>query len=206
MKLDVLDIKGKSVEKLDFNEKHFEVTPNMTMLSQYIRVFQTNQRQGTVKTKTRAEVSGGGKKPWKQKGTGRARHGSSRSPIWAKGGVAHGPKPRDWNLTFPRSFSNKTLVMALALKHKGNYLTLMENFDVKAPKTAFFADIVKHLNLKGKTLVVLNKKNVNLIKSAANIKNLKVALNDNINTFDILTSKNVLFEKDAFLAVQKRFK
>ena len=114
MKLDVFDIKAKKVEQVELSDEVFGRKPNLDLLTQYVRVFLSNRRQGTSSTKTRGEVSGGGKKPWKQKGLGRARHGSSRSPLWRKGGITHGPKPKSWILSLPKKMVRALVLSALS--------------------------------------------------------------------------------------------
>jgi large subunit ribosomal protein L4 len=133
MKIDLIDIKGNSTKKIELDSSVFGIVPNANSLVQYLRVFSTNQRQGTSKTKNRREVSGGGRKPWKQKHTGRSRQGSIRSPIWVHGGVAHGPLPKDWTLKVTKDISKQAMRAALSEKMLNNCLFVMEKVELEKP-------------------------------------------------------------------------
>src|SRR3989344_2069599 len=147
MKIDVLDIKGKKVDEITLKKEIFGIEPNETVLAQYVRVYRTNQRQGTSSTLNRGEVSGGGKKPWKQKGTGRARVGSTRNPIWVHGGVAHGPKPKDWTLKLPKKVKRLALISALSSAVEKKKLTVLDKIEIESPKSKLVSEIVKNLDL-----------------------------------------------------------
>ena len=205
MKLDVLDNKGKSVEKIEVSDLVFGAEPNTTVMAQYLRVFNANQRQGTSSSKDRSQVRGGGRKPWAQKGTGRARAGSIRSPIWVGGGVAHGPKPKSWNLSLPKKLRKTAIVSALSLKASKGQVMVLNDLSMKAPKTKEIAELLKTLKLRGKTLLVLDKRDVNILKSASNIEKLNVSLSENLNGFDLVATQDVLFLKNAVVAVSEKY-
>lgn len=205
MKIDVFDKKGKSVEKMELDKNVFGVEPNQTLLSQYVRVFRANQRQGTSSTKERSEVRGGGRKPWRQKGTGRARHGSIRSPLWVGGGIAHGPRPKSWNLSLPKRMKRAAIVSALSLKQSKNQVKVLKNLTMKEPKTKEVVEILKNLKLRGKTLLVLDKNDANIVKSARNIEKLSVSLGENLNGYDLISNQDVLFLKDAVIKLQEKY-
>ncbi|MBT6401649.1 50S ribosomal protein L4 [candidate division WWE3 bacterium] len=205
MKLDVLDNKGKSVEKIEVSDLVFGAEPNTTVMAQYLRVFNANQRQGTSSSKDRSQVRGGGRKPWAQKGTGRARAGSIRSPIWVGGGVAHGPKPKSWNLSLPKKLRKTAIVSALSLKASKGQVMVLNDLSMKAPKTKEIAELLKTLKLRGKTLLVLDKSDVNILKSASNIEKLNVSLSENLNGFDLVATQDVLFLKNAVVAVSEKY-
>ena len=205
MKVDVFDKTGKSVEKIELSESVFGVKPNEALLSQYLRILDSNQRQGTSATKTRGEVSGGGRKPWRQKGTGRARHGSIRSPIWVGGGISHGPQPKDWSLTFPKKMKRQAVVSALSLKQENKQLKVLNDLSFKKPKTKEMVEILENLKLRGKTLLVVTKSDENILKSTRNIAGLTVSLSENLNGYDLLKNANVLFVKDAIGKVQDKY-
>ncbi|OGC47268.1 50S ribosomal protein L4 [candidate division WWE3 bacterium RIFCSPHIGHO2_01_FULL_42_13] len=205
MKIDVFDKNGKSVEKMELDESVFGAEPNRALLAQYLRIFDTNQRQGTSSTKTRAEVRGGGRKPWRQKGTGRARHGSIRSPIWVGGGISHGPQPKDWSLSFPKKMKKVAIVSALSLKQAKKQLKVLDILSFKKPKTKEMTEILGNLELRGRTLLVINKADENILKSTRNIKLLTVSTGETLNGHDLLKNTHVLFLKDAISKVQERY-
>jgi len=206
MKTDVFDKSGKKVESIELEEMVFDAKPNTALVSQYLRVFSINQYQGTSSAKTRGEVSGGGKKPWRQKGTGRARHGSIRSPIWRHGGVVHGPRPGKKYLTIPKKMRRLALVSILSDKFKNGRIKVLDGIEIKKPNTKSVFSILENLKLEGSVLFVLSEKDPNVLKSVSNLKNVKVALSDNLNGYDLLSAKNIVFIKDAVLKVQGKYK
>lgn len=206
MKINVLDKNGKTVEEMSLSKEVFGVVPNKPLLAQYIRVFRANQRQGTSSIKTRGEVSGGGKKPWKQKGTGRARVGSSRNPLWVHGGISHGPKPKDWGLKLPKKMRRAAIVSALSSKQLLSKITILDNLELKETKTKLLSNILDNLKLFGSVVLILDKKNDLVKKSAGNLNNLNLSLVENLNAYDILSANNVLFLKDAVLNLEKKYK
>ncbi len=205
MKYDVLDTKGNKIEQMELSDSLFAVPMNKDIVAQYIRVFSANQRQGTSSTKTRGDVSGGGKKPWRQKGTGRARVGSSRNPLWRHGGVAHGPSPKDWSLSMPQKMRQKALAVSLSNKITTKDLTVLTDIKMEKPKTKAFLEILKALDITKKVLLVVSKSDVNVVKSTQNLKNVKLALADNLNAYDLVKTKKVMFLKDAVLELQNKY-
>jgi large subunit ribosomal protein L4 len=205
MKVNVLDTKGNILEELNLSDKVFGVEPNKEILKQYIRVYLANQRQGTSSTKTKAEVSGGGKKPWAQKGTGRARQGSIRSPQWRHGGVAHGPKPKDWGLTLPKKINKLAILTALSDKFLNKGALILDKVSMKKPSTKEFEGMLDTLKVEGNILYVFEKKNENLVKSAKNLQGVNTVFSGILNAYDLVRAKNVIFEKDALLSLEKKY-
>lgn len=205
MKVNVLDQKGKAVEEITLNKDVFGQKPNPALLTQYIRVYTSNQRQGTSSTKTRGEVSGGGKKPFKQKHTGRARAGSTRGPIWRHGGISHGPKPRDWALSFPKKMRKLALALALSAKYTGQEISIVKDLTFKEAKTQSLAGLLTTLKLPTKTLIISAGTNKNLVLAGNNINGLQTAEVANVNAYQVLKAKNVLFEQDALKAIEKKY-
>ena len=204
MNIDVLNLKGEKIEQLQINDSVFNIEPNKTVISQYVRVYLNNQRQGTSSTKDRSEVSGGGKKPFKQKGTGRARSGSTRNPLWRHGGVSHGPTPKSWNLNLSKQLKRLATVSALSDKFINKNATVVDKFDFVQPKTKEMVQIINDLNLKNPLIVTFNSEE-NIVKSASNIKGVKVTRHDLLNTYDILNHKNIVFTKQALLSIEEKF-
>lgn len=205
MQVNVYSEKGTKLQsKVSLAKDIFDIKPNETALRQYIHVYQVSQRQGTASTKTRGEVSGGGKKPWRQKGTGRARHGSIRSPIWVGGGVAHGPKPRPFSVSIPKKVRDLALKSALSLKAKANQIYVVDKFSPKEPKTSLAFTLIKKLGLS-KPLIITAKSDETVVKSFRNIKvsNVEVALQ--VNPYQIVRSGNVVFLQEGLDALQNRF-
>ncbi len=199
MKLNVYKIDGKKTdETVELPDDIFGVEPNEHLLYQAVRVYLSNQRQGTHKAKERAEVRGGGKKPFRQKGTGRARQGTSRSPLMRGGGTIFGPRPHKYRLTLPKKAARLARKSALSIKAKENEIMVVEDFSFEAPKTRDLHGILSLLKLNDKkTLLLLSGKNENLYKSGRNIKNLDVQLSDNVATYQLLNNKMILLQKSA---------
>ncbi len=205
MILDILDTKGNKTEQFSLNDAVFNITQNDMAVAQYVRVYANNQRQGTSSTKTRGEVSGGGKKPWKQKGTGRARVGSSRNPIWRHGGVAHGPKPKDWSLNISKKLRNLAFLSVLSSKAQEKKILVVDSINMETPKTKEALAIVKNLDIVGKILFVTNGFNENFLKSVNNVPNFRSVLVSDLNTYDVLSCDYVVFIKDAVLNLQDKY-
>ena len=199
MKLNVYKIDGKKTdETVELPDDIFGVEPNEHLLYQAVRVYLSNKRQGTHKAKERAEVRGGGKKPFRQKGTGRARQGTSRSPLMRGGGTIFGPRPHKYRLTLPKKAARLARKSALSLKAKENEIMVVEDFSFEAPKTRDLHGILSLLKLNDKkTLLLLSGKNENLYKSGRNMKNLDVQLSDNVATYQLLNNKMILLQKSA---------
>jgi large subunit ribosomal protein L4 len=206
MKIDLMDLKGNSLKKIDLSQDVFGVQPDMDAITGYLRVFSTNQRQGTSKTKTRAEVSGGGRKPWKQKHTGRARHGSIRSPIWVHGGVAHGVQPKDWTLKTTKDAKRLAMRYALSDKALNNNLFVFDKVEMEKPNTKNLVGIISNLKIEGKILIVWANRSWNLLKSASNIPGISISSVENVNPFEVISSDYLILEKDAVKVLEERLK
>lgn len=186
-------------------EDYFNEELNSSLLAQYIRVYMFNQRKGNAKTKTRGEVSGSGKKPWRQKYTGRARVGDKRNPLWRHGGVSHGPVPRDYSLSLPKKMLAKAMRMFLSQKIKENKLYLIDELKLDEPKTKVLANILNLWDLKGKTLFVVSENKEFLTKASSNLKSVRVRFWENLNAFDILSSGNVVIDKKSFESLKAKY-
>ena len=195
-KVDVYDLKGKKVSDIELADSVFGITPNENIVHSVLVNYLANQRQGTQSTKTRAEVSGGGKKPWRQKGTGRARQGSTRAPQWIKGGIALGPKPRSYKYTVNKKERRLAIKSILSSKVLEKELTVVDKLEVKEIKTKTMAEALKNLKVEGKTLIVLPENNKNVLMSSRNIEGVKTIVANNINVFDLLKYTNLILSVD----------
>ncbi len=195
-KMDVYDIQGKKVSTVDLKDEIFGIEPNEAVVHSVLVNFLANQRQGTQSTKTRAEVRGGGRKPWRQKGTGRARQGSIRAPQWIKGGIALGPKPRSYKYTVNKKEKRLAIKSCLSSKVLEKELTVVDSLNLKEIKTKEMAKAISNLKLEGKTLILLPEKNETVQKSARNIEGVKTTLVNTINVYDLLKYKNLVITLD----------
>ena len=195
-KIDVYNIEGKKVNDVELKEDIFGIIPNEELVHSVIVNYLANQRQGTQSTKTRAEVRGGGKKPWKQKGTGRARQGSIRAPHWVGGGIALGPKPRSYSYKLNKKERRLAIKSCLSSKVIENELTVVDKFEFNAIKTKEVAKMLNSLKLEGKTLILLPEKNEIIQKSARNIKGVKTLSVNTINAYDLVNYKNLVVTLD----------
>ena len=195
-KVDVYDINGKKVSDVELNEKVFGIEPNETIVHAVLVNYLANQRQGTQSTKTRSEVRGGGRKPWRQKGTGRARQGSIRAPQWIKGGIALGPKPRSYRYTVNKKEKRLAIRSILSSKVLENKLTVVDKLELAEIKTKSMVNAMKNLKLEGKTLVILPEKNLNVQASTKNIEGAKAILANTINVYDLLRYTNLVLTLD----------
>ena len=195
-KIDVYDINGKKVKELELNEAVFGIEPNEAVVHSVLINFLANQRQGTQNTKTRSEVSGGGKKPWRQKGTGRARQGSIRAPQWIKGGIALGPKPRSYKYTVNKKERALAIRSVLSAKVLENELVVVDNMPLKEIKTKEMVKALNNLKVEGKALIMLPTKNENIQKSARNIEGVKTTLVETINVYDLLKYNKLVVTED----------
>ncbi len=195
-KVDVYDIKGKKVSDIELAEKVFGIEPNENIVHAVLVNYLANQRQGTQSTKTRAEVSGGGKKPWRQKGTGRARQGSIRAPQWIKGGIALGPKPRSYKYTVNKKERRLAIKSILSSKVLEKELTVVDKLEIKEIKTKTMVKALADLKVEGKTLIVLPENNKNVLMSSRNIEGVKTITANNINVFDLLKYTNLILPVD----------
>lgn len=195
-KVDVLDMKGKKVSDLELADSVFGIEPNEGIVHSVLVNYLANQRQGTQSTKTRAEVSGGGKKPWRQKGTGRARQGSIRAPQWIKGGIALGPKPRSYKYTVNKKEKRLAIKSVLSSKVLEKELTVVDKLEVKEIKTKTMVKALADMKVEGKTLIILPENNNNVLMSSRNIKGVKTIVANNINIFDLLKYTNLILPVD----------
>jgi len=208
MELDVYKKDGSlSGEKVKLSDEIFGIEPSQHALYRAVRTYLDNQRQGTARVKTRAEVRGGGKKPFKQKHTGMARQGSSRSPVMVGGGSIFGPKPRDYSTKLPASLRRLARKSALSLKAREGQIRVVEDFTFEAPKTREMATVLKALALgASKTLLLMPKSDPNVVKSGRNIPTLAVAEADKASTYDLLNNQVLLLQKSAVEVLQNTFK
>ena len=195
-KIDVYDIKGKKVSDVELAESVFGIEPNETIVHSVLVNYLANQRQGTQSTKTRAEVSGGGRKPWRQKGTGRARQGSIRAPQWVKGGIALGPKPRSYKYTVNKKERRLAIKSVLSSKVLEKELTVVDKLEVKEIKTKTMVKALADMKVEGKTLIILPENNKNVLMSSRNIEGVKTIVANNINIFDLLKYTNLILPVD----------
>ncbi|OKZ77519.1 MAG: 50S ribosomal protein L4 [Clostridium sp. 27_14] len=202
-KVDVYDMKGKKVSDVELAESVFGIEPNEAIVHSVLVNYLANQRQGTQSTKTRAEVRGGGKKPWRQKGTGRARQGSIRAPQWIKGGIALGPKPRSYSYTVNKKERRLALKSILSSKVTENELTVVDKLEVKEIKTKTMVKALADLKVEGKTLIVLPENNQNVFMSARNIEGVKTIALNNINVFDLLKYTNLILPLDTVKKIEE---
>ncbi|MBQ8533553.1 MAG: 50S ribosomal protein L4 [Clostridia bacterium] len=197
MKVSVLDMEGKKSGTVELNDAIFGIVPNVSAMHIAVVNFLANARQGTQSTKTRAEVSGGGRKPWRQKGTGHARQGSTRAPQWTHGGIALGPKPRDYSFTINKKVRRLALKSALSSKVADNECLVLKELALEEYKTKTVAATLKNIGAGKKVLMVLPENDKKLVKSAANIEGVKTAQVNTINVYDILNCDTLVIFKDA---------
>lgn len=195
-KIDVYNMEGKKVSDVELNDNVFGIEPNEAIVHSVLVNYLANQRQGTQSTKTRSEVSGGGRKPWRQKGTGRARQGSIRAPHWVGGGVALGPKPRSYNYTVNKKEKRLAIKSMLSSKVLENELVVVENLPLKEIKTKEMARILNNLKVEGKAVILLPEKDEVVQKSARNIEGVKTLQVGTINVYDLLKHKNLVVTED----------
>ena len=201
-KVSVYNMEGKEVEKIDLNDAVFGVEVNEHLVHLAVVQQLANNRQGTQKAKTRSEVSGGGRKPWRQKGTGHARQGSTRSPQWTGGGVVFAPVPRDYSFKLNKKEKRAALKSALTSKVQDQKLIVVDELKLDEIKTKTFAQVLKNINAN-KALVVLNEKDDNVILSARNIPDAKTALTSTINVYDVMNAGTVVLTKAAVEKIEE---
>ena len=197
------NISGKQVGEIELNENIFGVNVNVEAMQQVVKMYLANQRQGTQSALTRAEVRGGGIKPWRQKGTGRARHGSIRSPQWKKGGIVFAPKPRSYRYTVPKKIKRIAMKSALSSKANENSIVVIEELNFDAPKTKQVVSLLENLKIDSKTLIVLADNNENVVKSSRNIEGVKATFVNTLNVYDILKYDKFVITKDAVKKVEE---
>lgn len=194
---------GNKVGTMELSENIFGQEVNVAAMHSYVKAYLANQRQGTQSAKTRAEVSGGGKKPWRQKGSGRARQGSTRSPQWYHGGIAHGPKPREYGFSINKKVKRLAMKSALSSKVADDEILVLDTFAQEEIKTAAIAKVLAALQTGKKTLIVLPEKDDVIYKSARNIAGVKVALVNTLNVYDILNCDKMLVLQDAVAKIEE---
>ncbi|HHU90168.1 MAG TPA: 50S ribosomal protein L4 [Clostridiaceae bacterium] len=202
-KVDVYNISGQKVGDMDLNDSIFGVEVNQVAMHSAVVNYLANARQGTQSTKTKAEVRGGGRKPWRQKGTGRARQGSIRSPQWVGGGVALGPKPRSYKYTLPKKVRRLALKSALTSKVIENNIIVLDNLKLEAIKTKEMVNILNNLKVDSSALIVLPEVDKNVVLSARNIERVKTTTTNSINTYDILKFNKFIVTKDAVSRIEE---
>ena len=202
-KVSVYNIEGKKVSDIDLKEEIFGIEPNEAIIHSVLVNYLANQRQGTQSTKTRAEVRGGGRKPWRQKGTGRARQGSIRAPQWIKGGIALGPKPRSYKYTVNKKERRLAVKSMLSAKVLEQSLVVVDKLAFDEIKTKNMVSALNNLKVTGKTLVMLPEKNENVQKSARNIEGVKTTLVNTINVYDLLKYNNLVVTLDTVKKIEE---
>lgn len=202
-KLNVLNVAGQNVGEIELTDTIFNVEVNEHILYEVVKNQLANKRQGNQSAKTRSEVRGGGRKPWRQKGTGRARQGSTRSVQWVGGGVAFAPKPRSYRYTLPKKVRRLAMKSALTSKVQNSEIIVLDQLTMDAPKTKEFAQILKNINANKKALVVTAEKNENVIKSARNIEGVQTSLVNTLNVYDILKYDSFIITTDAVKKVEE---
>jgi len=204
MELDVIDQRGQPLEKVVVQDNAFGAAVKSHLFHQVIRMQLANRRRGTVSTKTRGEVRGGGRKPWRQKGTGRARAGSIRSPVWRGGGVALGPKPRDYTYCVPKKVRRAALCSALSLKVQEGLFKVVDRLDIPDPKTKRIVAVLKDLGAARRTLILVAERDRNVHLAARNLADVHVLPVVGLNVYDLLYHDHVICTKDALTKLQER--
>ena len=204
-KFDVLDINGAKVDTVELSDAVFGITPNEKVMHMAVVNFLANQRQGTQSTLTRAEVSGGGRKPWRQKGTGRARQGSIRSPQWTHGGVALGPKPRDYSYTMNKKVKRLAICSALSAKAAEGKLVIVNDFAINEFSTKAVVKMLDALNVTGKTLMVQAVADKKVVKSAGNIPGVQTTVATTMNVYDTINAKTLVVDLAAAKKLEEVF-
>jgi large subunit ribosomal protein L4 len=202
-KVDLLNVSGQRVGDMELSDSIFGIEVNEAVLHQVVKAQLANKRQGTQSAKTRSEVRGGGRKPWRQKGTGRARAGTIRSPLWTGGGVVFAPKPRDYRQAVPKKVRRLAMKSALSSKVAEKEIVVLDQLVMDAPKTKEMVAILNNIDAGKKVLLVLPEKNENVERSAKNIPNVKSTLVNTLNVYDILKYDKLVLTKDAVSRVEE---
>lgn len=202
-KVALYDIKGVQIGDVELDDNVFGVEINTHVMYEAVKNYLANQRQGTQSTKTRADVRGGGRKPWRQKGTGRARQGSTRSPQWKGGGVVFAPKPRDYSYKIPKKVKRLALKSALSSKVSEQEIIVVDKLVLDAPKTKEMVKVLKNLNSAKKTLIVIPERDEAVLRAAANIPGVKTTYVNTINVYDVLNCDSFLITQEAVNKVQE---
>lgn len=202
---DVVDNSGKKVSAIELSDAIFGIKPNAYAVHTAVVNFLANQRTGTHSTKTRAEVSGGGRKPWRQKGTGRARQGSTRSPQWTHGGVALGPKPRDYSYSINKKLKRLALCSALSQKAKDGKIVVVDEYGINTYKTKVVVSLLSNIGVDEKSLIVTPLLEKTVVKSAANIPGVKTTMATTLNVYDVVNAKTLILSVDAVKKIEEVF-
>ncbi|MFA5069902.1 MAG: 50S ribosomal protein L4 [Patescibacteria group bacterium] len=206
LKIEVLNTEGKKVGEENLEARIFGVKPDPALIAQAVLTHQANARKSLAHTKTRSEVRGGGRKPWKQKGTGRARQGSIRSPLWKGGGVTFGPRSnRNYSLKMNKKAKRKALFMCLSDKYNQKRIVVLEKLKLEKPKTKEFINIIKNLPLKNKFIIILPQTDFNIIRATNNIKVTRCLRADSLNIYDLLRFDQVLMPKESLSVINKTY-
>ena len=205
LKTNVLDMSGKVVGEIELSEAVFGIAPNAAVVHDVVKNHLANCRQGTQSALTRAEVSGGGRKPWRQKGTGRARQGSTRAPQWTHGGIVFAPKPRDYGYTLNKKTRRLALKSVLSAKASEEAIVVIDSIKMEAPKTAEFAKFLAAVGAQGKALVVTAAADQNVVKSGRNIPGCQVTFANLINVYDIANANKLVVDKAALAKIEEVF-
>ena len=205
LKTNVYNMSGELVGEIELSEAVFGITPNQAVVHDVVKNHLANKRQGTQSALTRAEVSGGGRKPWRQKGTGRARQGSTRAPQWTHGGIVFAPKPRDYSYTLNKKSRRLALKSVLSAKVAESNLIVIDSIKMEAPKTAEFAKFLKAVGAEGKALVVTAEACQNVVKSGRNIPGCEVTFANLINVYDVINANKLVVDKAALAKIEEVF-
>ncbi|MGN9164870.1 50S ribosomal protein L4 [Tissierellaceae bacterium HCP3S3_D8] len=202
-KVNVYNMLGEQVGDIELKDDIFGIEVNQHVVYEVVKNQLANKRQGTQSVKTRAEVRGGGRKPWRQKGTGRARQGSIRAPHWTGGGVSFAPKPRDYSYSVPKKVKRLAMKSALTSKVDNNEIIVVDELKFDAPKTKEMVNLLDKLNAKKKALIVTTEKDENVVKSANNLPNVQTTIVNNLNVYDILKYDSFIITKEAVKKVEE---
>ena len=203
--VDVINQKGEKVDTVELDDKIFNAEIREALVQQVVVWQQAKKRSGNASTKTRSQVSGGGKKPWRQKGTGRARAGTNRSPVWVGGGTVFGPHPRSYAFSLPKKVRRAALRSVLSSRLKENSLTVVDKIELEMPKTKLFVETVKALGFEtGKTLFITPEKDENLLRSSRNLYNIMVLPTEGLNVYDLLRFDRLVLLQDAVAKIHER--
>ncbi len=205
LKTNVYDMSGKLVGEIELSEAIFGIEPNQSVVHDVVKNHLANKRQGTQSALTRAEVSGGGRKPWRQKGTGRARQGSTRAPQWTHGGIVFAPKPRDYSYTLNKKSRRLALKSVLSAKAAEQNIVVIDNLHMDAPKTKDFAAFLSAVGVQGKALVVTAAVDQNVVKSGRNIPGIQVTFANLINVYDVANAQKLVIDKEALRKIEEVF-
>jgi large subunit ribosomal protein L4 len=201
--VDVKNLEGQTVRQLELSDEVFAAKPNTDLLWEATKAYLASQRRGTHSTKSRGEVSGGGKKPWRQKGTGRARAGSIRSSLWRHGSIAHGPKPRDYTIKLPKKMLIGALRSALAVKFQENKMTVVDQLSLQEPKSKTFVGVLNKLEVSPKILIVSDARDRNLELSSRNVQGCDLMQHHEIHAYHVLSHDRLLISEGALTRLQE---